>query len=449
MSMEITEEMEIKDGSLPIGNISANEMDLKLNNVDDKFFPGNTAAALYTLVKKNRRIVAELGFVLADGTTEYMPMGTYWSGDWQTSEMGTTASTSGRDRMELLRKSSFYTGLIYQNVTLAELADRVMIDALTGMPDLEYEIDDALSAYVVPYAWFERTSHFEALREIVEACMGHAYCDRTGVVRITGRVETLEPVFEITAANYFDRNQPAKSEDLVNRVEIQTAPWMPATVAEDVYTSADDITIPAGETVEIICEYDSGKRPVLEAVATLDGETTAAIASSSYYAWGAIVRIYSATDDTCKIKINGKPFAVIGAETFTIEDSDSVREYGVQTYKFPQNKLIQTRGMAEAIAAALLQSYRFINKDVDLDWRGYPAIELADPLTIPEFVKGSVNNRAVFCVTRQQHSFDGTYRSRLEGRKIAEIDSESPYQDTDDAAEVWQDTDEALTMKQA
>ena len=152
MKMSINEEMEIKDGTLPIGNISCNELDLSLNNVDDKFFPSNTDALLYTQVKKNRRIVAELGFTLASGEIEYIPMGTYWSGDWKVDENGTVASTSGRDRLELLRKSTFYPSELYQDYNLKQLAEVILTDALSIMPDLEYNIDSDLENYIIPYS---------------------------------------------------------------------------------------------------------------------------------------------------------------------------------------------------------------------------------------------------------------------------------------------------------
>jgi hypothetical protein len=60
MSMSILEEAEVRDGSIPAGNISANEMDLALENVTDRFFSGNTAGSLYNLIKKNRKILPEL-----------------------------------------------------------------------------------------------------------------------------------------------------------------------------------------------------------------------------------------------------------------------------------------------------------------------------------------------------------------------------------------------------
>jgi hypothetical protein len=441
MSMTITEERDTKDGTLPIGNVSANEIDLKLNNTDDKFFPGNTDAPLHTLVKKNRRIIAELGFELPDGTTEYMPMGVFWSGDWQTSEMGTDAATSGRDRMEALRKSSFYAGEVYENTNLKALAEIVLLDAKTLMPDLEYSVADELESFTIPWAWLEKQSHFDALKKIATACMGYAYCDRLGVVQILGpTAPSGASVLQITADNYFDRNQPANSEDIANRIEVTTAPLVPATVADTVYESQEEITIAAGQTVVVECKYQGA--PVIEAVATTIEAGDAVPSDAEYYAWGAIVSVYSATGDTCKIKIVGKKFEVVGAETVVEEGVASIREFGVQAYKFPESKLIQSRDIAETITATLLPVYSTPSKDTNLDWRGHPALELGDAVTVPEY--GSTT--ADFYITRQTHTYDGTYKAKLDGRKAENITGN--YQDTDGAVAKWQDTDAALKIQE-
>ncbi len=42
---------------------------------------------------------------------EYVPLGTFWSGDWSAPEDGVYAQTTGRDRLELLRKSTYSTSL--------------------------------------------------------------------------------------------------------------------------------------------------------------------------------------------------------------------------------------------------------------------------------------------------------------------------------------------------
>ena len=52
LSLKLLEELEYKDGTIPIGNVSANELDLSLENVTDRFFSGNTDSILHTLIKK-------------------------------------------------------------------------------------------------------------------------------------------------------------------------------------------------------------------------------------------------------------------------------------------------------------------------------------------------------------------------------------------------------------
>ena len=59
--INLLEEREVSQGSLPVGNISSNEIDIRLYNADRKFDAGNTQSPLYQTLKQNRRIRAWLG----------------------------------------------------------------------------------------------------------------------------------------------------------------------------------------------------------------------------------------------------------------------------------------------------------------------------------------------------------------------------------------------------
>jgi hypothetical protein len=61
ISINLLEEREVSQGSLPVGNISANEIDIRLNNETRKFDAGNKQSPLYQLLKPNRRIKVYLG----------------------------------------------------------------------------------------------------------------------------------------------------------------------------------------------------------------------------------------------------------------------------------------------------------------------------------------------------------------------------------------------------
>ena len=62
--VSLLEERETGRGELPVGSISANEITVRINNIDRRFDPGNLASPLHGLVKANRRIRAWLGVQL-------------------------------------------------------------------------------------------------------------------------------------------------------------------------------------------------------------------------------------------------------------------------------------------------------------------------------------------------------------------------------------------------
>ena len=61
VSLRLLEEREASQGSLPVGNISSNEITIVLNNKDKKFDLDNENSPLKNLLKPNRRIQVWLG----------------------------------------------------------------------------------------------------------------------------------------------------------------------------------------------------------------------------------------------------------------------------------------------------------------------------------------------------------------------------------------------------
>lgn len=184
VSFDILEENLIADGTIPTGNISANEMSLKLQNVENRFFWGNTDSPLHTLLIRNRRIKVWIGIEINPEEYEYILMGTFFSGDWQAEELGTTASTNARDRMELLRTNIYEISPLSENITLYALAVLVLDDAILKIPDLVYNIDTNLLNYTLDYAWFDKVSYFECIKLIAGASQSRAYIDRFDVLQI-------------------------------------------------------------------------------------------------------------------------------------------------------------------------------------------------------------------------------------------------------------------------
>ncbi len=429
-SISFLEEKEVSSGSLPIGNISSNEINLKLYNDQRKFDAGNIQSSLYGLVKTNRRIKAWIGT-----ETELMPLGTFWSGDWNVPSDDVYAQTVGRDRLDLLRQSTYSTSEVQIDQTLYDLAESVLADG--GLEVGDYWIDDELKDYTVPYSYFGEQSHREALRKIAEACLGQAYCDRDGVLRIEGFAFTDNKVTEVAEKyfpspnftiedkgieaygigpdDYFTKNNPARGEEVANYIEVETMPLKPDAIQE-VYSSNEPYNVTASEQRSITVFYNES--PCINATASLENEPAGCIIDQvTYYAWGANVKVSSPLSGTFTLVINAQPMKILNKEKAVKQDVDSITENGLLKYTFPGNPLVQTLAIAQSIADKLLQYYKDPRRDVEIEWRGNPALELGDLITVSDYQRDGIDQRGFYYITKQEIQFDGTLRARLSGRR--------------------------------
>jgi hypothetical protein len=357
---------------------------------------------LYTNYIRDPELVYYKGIV-------WIPLGTFWSIDWDSPDDTLEATVVARDRMELLRKSTFQTSQVLTNKSLYELAEIVLQDA--GLNSSEYIIDTDLQSIIIPYAWFNPVSHREALRRIAEVGLAAAFANREGKIQIESFLITGdEPVLEITEDDYFPPlRAPSRQDQVANEIIVDTQPLRPVSAAEEVYRSNEPITIPASTTKTIMAFYN--KTPVIEVTASLDNPPAGvSITETTYYGWGASIKIQntSATDKQVTLVIQGKPLTVQNKERAIARDETSITENGVLRYEFPANPLVQTLSQAQAIADTLLASVKEPRRDIEVEWRGNPALLLGDRVT----VKGKD-----YHVIRQELDWRGYLSARLTGRR--------------------------------
>ena len=115
-------------------------------------------------------------------------------------------------------------------------------------------------------------------------------------------------VLTIERSDYYTREQPEKSEEMVNRVEVVTQPLQPETVLSTVYTSKE-ITVAGSGSYTLTAEYASPPVLVEDAVASIIDNTggNITVLSSTFYPWGAEIVIINGDLDaeTEKVKIEG------------------------------------------------------------------------------------------------------------------------------------------------
>jgi len=412
----VLEEREIMDSGVSVGVATANEISIKLNNQDRKFDAGNTQSPLYGVLKPNRRIKAWLGIMKDDDTIEEVPMGVFWTISWEAKEAELYAKTVARDRLQLLDKTTYKTSQVVANNTLYQLAVAIFADA--GITSSEYFIDTELQSFTVPYGWFNVVSHREALRQIIEACVGQMYCDRDGIIRIEGPSYLSSKItsdLTITSSDIWDKDNPTKPDSVANYIEVDTNSLQPETVAQQIYNSNTSISMTAGSMLDFTVYYNS--TPCIEAVASLSGNTNTHVESVVYYAWGAIITLHNsgASTEAVTITVDGKQLNVLNKERVIASDDTSIIDNGKITYTFPTNNLIQTLAMAQTNADNVLDSFKSSRRDADINWRGNPALLLSDRLTAPDYKDLSTND---YYVATQFFEYDGTLKCKTQGRSV-------------------------------
>lgn len=229
--------------------------------------------------------------------------------------------------------------------------------------------------------------------------------------------------YSITKDDYFDRQQPAKTEELRNIIRITTQPLRPGEETEEVYRTPEDepVSVPAGGTTTVEVVFSSA--PVVNQVFDLEDETAGVTIQGSpvEYAWGASVTLANSggSPGTAIIVVTGDVLRVQGEQTIETKDDDSITVNGALLYEFPENHLIQTKAMASTIAAALLASYKDPRKDTTITWRGDPALVLGDKIEVPIYQRGSIDTRGTFLIYKNRISFDGSLRMTTDARKVA------------------------------
>ena len=442
VSMGLLEEREIRDGSLPVGNISCNEIDLELQNVKltrsngkvitDPFSPDNDSSDYKNILRPNRRIIAYLGFEVS-GTPEYIPVGTFWTGDWICKDDSFSVSVSCRDRLEILRNSTFESDVLLENATLYEIAEYVLNHAKENIPliDLEWDIDTELQNFVIPFCWFEKDTYFAAIRNIAEACIGQAYMTKDDVLKIESYKanDYVAADLVITENNYFSKDQPANTDDLKNYIEVETQQLGPELDDDgnpkfkDVYTSPTAESITGNQTRTIEIHYED--KPVVDAYATIieqTGSVSVTIQTETYYyPWGAVLTVINSTANTgtFKIKVDGIRYSFKGSTIKTAFDTPSITENGKKTYKFPNNYLVQTDTVAQIIADNLLASYHLPRRDLTLNWRGTPALELGDTINVPTYGVKTAN----YVVYKNKFDFDSGLKCTTSARKVEPVET--------------------------
>ena len=286
--------------------------------------------------------------------------------------------------------------LIQQETSLYTIAVQVLEDGLNPS-NTNYLVDTELQKYLIPYGWLDTQSHRSALGQIAEAAGGVAFQDRYGTVllqagnyikRIT---ESLNSHVDTILDNRII-NETSPVSVVKNRIQVQTYPYVPG-IETTVWELRDDKIINNGEVKTYEIKY-TDVEAVIDGYASLSSAPSGAtITSETHYSWGAVVEVTGSADgQVLTLSILAKPLELEGAQLVTRTDGESIRRNGDRSLTIKDNKLIQNALLAGLIADSILETTAQEQRDIQIEWRGDPTLQLGDEVLKGIFDAALVSN---------------------------------------------------------
>jgi len=344
VELNILEETNSDTGVVPVGNVSANELDLSLLNIDRRFSFGNTDSPFNSSLRSGRKIRVWLGFVLPVGSLDetgdvpgyivetvgsdiigYMPYGIYWSKDWISSHTSQVTTTTAYDIAYRLSQKEFLTSDNFTG-TVQDIVDEILTEALTDIPDLTWTVNPDTAGILWDNMAFQPKNYLETLKDIAEATLSYTYVDRNGTLVVGSLLQAVTPLEswqEIDLSDYYNFESQPKLDELINRIRVGYTKYN--FVLTDIYSDNEEFTIPGGGVLNIAIPWNPSPVEPATVNITLSPLTgLPVITDETITATGAQVEVTGTAGDTFILSATGTlVFDVIydADETFTVPAS--------------------------------------------------------------------------------------------------------------------------------
>jgi hypothetical protein len=186
-SISITKERSAEDESstLPIGNSSANEVKIELDNTDGYFYQYNASSPYYGYLVRNRKV--RVWFSLGLGATDELPQGLFYSVSWRGSRSSPAVSLTAWDEAKRMQETECDTFPVYESKKISEVVQLLAEHYGLTVGDYSIEATDE----TIAYSWFDRDNYWRNLNALAEGETGAVYFDESGTLIFENRYHTV------------------------------------------------------------------------------------------------------------------------------------------------------------------------------------------------------------------------------------------------------------------
>lgn len=412
VSISTISERSPDNATLVIGNLSAGELTLVLDNTDQLFSPNNSASPYQAYLRKDKKIRASVGFQYADGSSELVPIGVYYTMDWQAPAGGPTVTIKAQDRMKKLRARQYRTCPLLQNYTLDTVVLQALADA--GIAGSDAVVNP--TAIRAPYAFCaSATSFAQYLQTLAGAAGGVAYFDALDRLHFEDAayltVNKVVSVLTLTDAQGMISAADSWQEGYVkNRVVVPINSLKLAASAQ-IWALQESILLHGHQRVTLTITFTGPAANVGAPVVTAAAGITTISWTASAYGGVLVLENTSTTFGyITAITVSGQLLQADGSNVITAEDSSLTAHEGALELSV-SNPLIQSRSAAQSLAYSLLSLYSNPPSRLHAEVQSLPHLELGDRVTIASSVLGI---SADYWVERHSFVDDGGFKSSLD-----------------------------------
>ncbi|MNB67121.1 hypothetical protein D3C75_136040 [compost metagenome] len=416
VTINLLDEIGYASNSVPIGNISANEVDISIDNTNRRFDLNNNRSSLYGFVKRNRKVRVWFGTGI-EGEPEWVEMGTFWTTSWDISSDSLVATLTARDRLDVLRHTIFDTSALYAYKSLYELFQIILNDA--GLvQDVDYELDNDLSNIAIPYAWFPKQSHREALQHLASCYIIQVFCMRNGMIRVNLDLDaTPTPVTTYSDdVDVFNAKYPLAVTEQVNSVTVSYTEYYIGPT-EVLYEHTQEVPVTTSVSTDFV--FSNVPVYVISDIELTSTNDMVKILSYQYFAWGVritLVNIAGGTNYVTNMKFRGRRAIASDPQSVLAEDQQLIMDDG-RLATSVSHPFLQTSTLATQLANNILTNYKQARYDITMEDLGNGAVRLSDRIYVD-----NAQRRAEYMVTRMNFSWDGALGASTEGKLLKIIE---------------------------
>lgn len=415
VSCNLLEEV-FSDTDIPTGAVTSNEFSLTLGNTDHRYTPTNTSSPYHNKLVPNLKIVPFIDLKIAnngnDSDYEPIPLGTFWSQDWDTTSNDCEVTTTCHDRLYDIGQLDCPLLRVQQNVSVHDAF--VIIFTTLGLSQDDYEIDESLN-YILSYLWLPKGKVKDALVQLAIGSNCIVYVNRynkivvKNIFKNVSRSGFLDSTSQITFASI-----PTSYLKIYNIVNVkQKIPNISKTTQ---IVSLSNIVLNPGLNTFSKIAFSNGPIAIFGHLSIINGNNFIQLTDLTYDAWSTSFTINNTgtVPFTVNIECYGQYVELTDLEAITAQTDakfNSTKQLDIN------NDFIQDKTQAINYSKRMLTYVEDPGAYVHIEYRGNPAIELWDTLLLTD-PEDKIDGLDVAPI-RIELDFDGSLSAKMLALKVS------------------------------